>query len=72
MKRITSMFAIVTVILACSALALAQEGGKPVIGIKAFENPPNYYNSTIGNGLSDLFTTELMKTNKYRRSFGCI
>ena len=67
MKRITSMFAILTLILACAAIASAQQGsGKPVLGIKAFENPPNYYNSTIGNGLSDLFTTELMKTNKYR------
>ncbi|HSB08937.1 MAG TPA: CsgG/HfaB family protein [Blastocatellia bacterium] len=67
MKRIASILSVLAVILSCSVLALAQEGsGKPVIGIKAFENPPNYYNSTIGNGLSDLFTTELMKTNKYR------
>lgn len=67
MKRIASIFAGSAVILSCCASALAQEGsGKPVLGIKAFENPPNYYNSTIGTGLSDLFTTELMKTNKYR------
>src|SRR5436190_1581702 len=65
MKRFASMFAASIVILACCTVALAQ-GGKPVIGIKAFENPPNYYNSTVGNGLSDLFTTELGKTNKYR------
>jgi curli biogenesis system outer membrane secretion channel CsgG len=65
MKRVASMFAVSAVILSCCALALAQEG-KPVIGIKAFENPPNYYNSTIGNGLSDLFTTELGRTGKYR------
>jgi curli biogenesis system outer membrane secretion channel CsgG len=65
MKRVASMFAVSAVILSCSALALGQ-GGKPVIGIKAFENPPNYYSSTIGTGLSDLFTTELGKTGKYR------
>jgi curli biogenesis system outer membrane secretion channel CsgG len=65
MKRISSLFAVSIAILGCCTAALAQ-GGKPVIGIKAFENPPNYYNSTIGNGLSDLFTTELMKTNKYK------
>jgi len=65
MKRVSSMFAVSVVILACCAVTLAQ-GGKPVIGIKAFENPPNYYSSTIGNGLSDLFTTELVKTNKYK------
>jgi curli biogenesis system outer membrane secretion channel CsgG len=65
MKRVTSMFSVSVVILACYTAALAQ-GGKPVIGIKAFENPPNYYNSTIGTGLSDLFTTELGKTGKYR------
>jgi curli biogenesis system outer membrane secretion channel CsgG len=67
MKRIASMFAVAAVILSCCALALGQEGsGKPVLGIKAFENPPNYYNSTIGTGLADLFTTELVKTNKYK------
>jgi curli biogenesis system outer membrane secretion channel CsgG len=66
MKRMTSFIGAAALVLLSSAAAFAQEGGKPVIGIKAFENPPNYYNSTIGNGLSDLFTTELMKTNKYR------
>src|SRR5215475_59314 len=67
MKRVTSLFAAFLVTLLFGLTAMAQDGGgKPVIGIKAFENPPNYYNSTIGNGLSDLFTTELMKTNKYK------
>jgi curli biogenesis system outer membrane secretion channel CsgG len=65
MKRVASMFAVSVVILGCCTMALAQ-GGKPVLGIKAFDNPPNFYNSTVGNGLADLFTTELMKTNKYK------
>src|SRR6266404_19678 len=65
MKRAASIFAVSAVMLSCYTVTLAQ-GGKPVIGIKAFENPPNYYSSTIGTGLSDLFTTELGKTGKYR------
>lgn len=44
--------------------AFSQEK-KPILGIKTFENPPNYYNSTIGTGLTDLFVTELHKTGKY-------
>lgn len=51
--------------LGCFAVAQSSTGSKPVLGIKAFENPPNYYNSTVGNGLTDLFTTELQKTGKY-------
>lgn len=67
MKRLASILSTSAVILCCCAFALGQEGsGKPVLGIKAFVNPPNYYNSTVGTGLSDLFTTELMKTNKYK------
>jgi curli biogenesis system outer membrane secretion channel CsgG len=62
---------IITFLLALSACTgvLAQQEQpqkKPVIGIKTFENPPNYANSTIGNGLTDLFITELAKTNKYQ------
>lgn len=39
---------------------------KPVIAVKTFENPPNYYNSTVGSGLTDIFITELQKTGKYK------
>jgi curli biogenesis system outer membrane secretion channel CsgG len=61
---------IITFLLALSACTgvLAQQEQpqkKPVIGIKTFENPPNYANSTIGNGLT-VFITELAKTNKYQ------
>jgi len=66
MRRTTLFIAAAGLTLVCGVAARAQNGGKPVIGIKAFENPPNYYNSTIGTGLSDLFTTELVKTNKYK------
>lgn len=65
MSRVTSVVTGAVVAL-FSVAGLAQDGGsKPVIGIKAFENPPNYASSTIGTGLADLFTTELMKTGKY-------
>ncbi|HMG32865.1 MAG TPA: CsgG/HfaB family protein [Blastocatellia bacterium] len=67
MKRVTSLIAAFLLTLLIGVIAMAQDGGgKPVLGIKAFENPPNYYHSTIGTGMSDLFTTELMKTNKYK------
>ena len=39
---------------------------KPTIAVISFANPSNYYDSTIGNGLTDLFISELMKRNLYR------
>ncbi len=39
---------------------------KPRIAIKTFENPVAYHNSTIGNALTEILTTELGKTGKYR------
>jgi curli biogenesis system outer membrane secretion channel CsgG len=49
------------------AVTPAQEGqNKPAVAIKTFENPPYYYSSNIGTGLTDLFITELMKAGKYR------
>ncbi len=38
---------------------------KPRVAIKTFENPANYQNSTIGNALTEILTTELAKTGKY-------
>ncbi len=46
-------------------LALPVLAAKPVIAVKTFENPPNYYNSTVGTGLTDMFITELQKTGHY-------
>jgi len=66
MKYFVRTLAMIALGLSMFSGARAQESGKPVVGIKAFENPPNYYHSTIGNGLTDLFTTELVKTNKYK------
>jgi curli biogenesis system outer membrane secretion channel CsgG len=41
------------------------QSSKPVVAVKTFENPPNYYNSTVGTGLTDMFITELVKTGHY-------
>ena len=63
MKRVIAGFVTMLLVLATAAFMMAE---KPLLGIKTFENPPNYANSTIGTGLTDLFTTELHKTGKYR------
>jgi curli biogenesis system outer membrane secretion channel CsgG len=47
-------------------IALAAQDTKPRIAIKTFENPVAYQNSTIGNALTEILTTELGKTGKYR------
>ncbi len=72
MKGKKGLFLIFISFLFLFSFFLAQDEGntesfsKPVIAVKTFENPPNYYNSTVGNGLTDLFITELQKTGKYR------
>lgn len=54
-------------ILACCVTAQTQESEhKPAVAIRTFENPPYYFNSTIGTALTDLFITELMRTGRYR------
>jgi curli biogenesis system outer membrane secretion channel CsgG len=57
------MFA-VTLILVCTGIISSQEK-RPKVAIKTFENPANYSNSTIGNGLTDILTTELQNTGKF-------
>lgn len=42
----------------------AQEN-RPKVAIKTFENPANFSRSTIGNGLTDILTTELQNTGKF-------
>ncbi len=71
MNRKRNLILILTLLLFTFSFILAEEKSskdfsKPVIAVKTFENPPNYYNSTVGNGLTDLFITELQKTGKYR------
>lgn len=66
MKKMFVTLAAVCLVSLFVTAAMAATDSRPVLGIKAFENPPNYYNSTVGNGLTDLFTTELQKTGKYK------
>lgn len=42
------------------------QNARPRIAVKTFENPSNYQNSTIGNALTEIITTELGRTGKYR------
>ncbi len=46
------------------ATAGAQET-RPRVAIKTFENPANFSQSTIGDGLTDILTTELQNTGKF-------
>lgn len=43
----------------------AQASGRPRIAIHTFENPPNYYNSTIGNGLTSIIITNLSQSGRF-------
>lgn len=47
-----------------AAVAIAQES-RPKVAIKTFRNPSNYSRSTIGDGLTDMLTTELQNTGKF-------
>lgn len=56
-------------VLLCAFLQAAwliAQDQKPRIAIKTFDNPPAYQNSTIGNAVTDILTTEIGKTGKYR------
>ncbi len=46
------------------ATSLAAEE-RPKVAVKTFENPANFSRSTIGNGLTDILTTELQNTGKF-------
>ena len=59
------LFVVLSLVDAGIARAQTHEH-KPVVGVRTFDNPPNYFNSTIGSGMTDLVTSALMKTGKYR------
>lgn len=67
MAHIVSLLILILTVFSSFPIALAQDSPrKPTIAIVSFPNPANYYDSTIGNGLTDLFISELMKTDLYR------
>lgn len=39
--------------------------GRPRISVKTFENPATYYNSTIGNGITDMLITKLVQSGRF-------
>jgi curli biogenesis system outer membrane secretion channel CsgG len=41
------------------------DSSRPRIAVNTFENPPNYYSSTIGNGLTGIITTELVQSGRF-------
>ncbi|WP_348263932.1 LPS assembly lipoprotein LptE [Telmatobacter sp. DSM 110680] len=45
--------------------SLSAQECRPKIAIKTFANPANYTRSTIGNGLTEILTTELQNTGKF-------
>ncbi len=47
------------------AWTMASAEDRPKVAIKTFENPANFSRSTIGNGLTDILTTELQNTGKF-------
>ena len=43
----------------------AQASGRPRLAIHTFENPPNYYSSTIGNGLTSIIVTNISQSGRF-------
>ena len=64
MKRVCAVIVTLSMFAAAAAF-LAAADGKPVMAVKTFETDQNYYNNTVGSGLTDMFITELQKTGKY-------
>lgn len=52
-------------VLCCGVLVAAAQESRPKIAIKTFANPANFSRSTIGDGLTDMLTTELENTGKF-------
>lgn len=61
-RRIALLVAISNLLLWVNAAA---QQARPKIAIKTFQNPANFSKSTIGDGLTDILTTELQNTGKF-------
>jgi len=48
-----------------SSGAPVDSAGRPRVAVHTFENPPNYYNSTIGNGLTSIIITHLAQSGRF-------
>ena len=58
-------FTVFIAILSLSSCLALSQNTRPKVGIKTFANPSNYSRSTIGNGLTDILSTELSNTGKF-------
>jgi curli biogenesis system outer membrane secretion channel CsgG len=59
--RIPAVF----VVLFYLGFVASAEEAKPKVAVKTFANPANFSRSTIGDGLTDMLTTELENTGKF-------
>ena len=56
---------VVVLLFTLSASSLLAQQSRPKVAIKTFENPANFSHSTIGDGLTEILTTELQNTGKF-------
>jgi curli biogenesis system outer membrane secretion channel CsgG len=54
-----------TLFLCLWCCSLFGQANRPKVAIKTFENPANFSHSTIGDGLTEILTTELQNTGKF-------
>ena len=52
-------------ILFCLGLVVGAQEARPKVAIKTFANPANFSRSSIGDGLTDMLTTEIENTGKF-------
>lgn len=64
MRTLVVAVTIVTSIL-CAGVEVEGQDDRLVIVVETFENPANYYRSTIGNALTDMFITSLSRTGTF-------
>src|ERR1035438_2926517 len=58
-------FTAISLVLIFSGVAAFAQDSRPKVAIKTFANPANFSRSTIGDGLTDMLTTELENTGKF-------
>lgn len=63
LKQVRNIVITLTLVV-FAAVAIAQDS-RPKVAIKTFANPANFSRSTIGDGLTDMLTTELENTGKF-------
>ena len=54
-----------TTVSAASAGVALCDSGRPRLAVYPFENPPEYYNSAIGNGLTGMIVAQLAESGRF-------